>query len=71
MQAIASGSESVAAGIQSAASGVAAVAVGSVATATDLVFQVVDGQWKLFGISVATPEAPADLNLESPARPRS
>jgi hypothetical protein len=26
----------------------------------DLLFQVVDGQWRLFGISVATPEAPAE-----------
>jgi len=24
----------------------------------DLVFQVVEGQWRLFGISIATPEAP-------------
>lgn len=38
----------------------------------DLVFQVVDGQWKLFGISVATPDAPADLNLQPPtAKPKS
>lgn len=29
----------------------------------DLLFQTVDGKWKLFGISVATPEAPADLQL--------
>lgn len=33
----------------------------------DLLFQAVDGKWKLFGISVATPEAPADLQLSRPA----
>lgn len=33
----------------------------------DLLFQTVDGKWKLFGISVATPEAPTDLQLSRPA----
>jgi hypothetical protein len=33
----------------------------------DLLFLTVDGKWKLFGISVATPQAPADLQLSQPA----
>ena len=38
----------------------------------DLIFQVVNGQWRLFGISVQTPEAPATQSqLNHEARPRS
>jgi hypothetical protein len=32
----------------------------------DLIFQSVDGEWKLLAISIATPEAPKDLSSASP-----
>lgn len=33
----------------------------------DLVYQQVDGQWRLFGIAIATPSSPADAALPSAA----
>jgi hypothetical protein len=33
----------------------------------DLAFQAVGGQWRLFGISVATPEAPLQAQAQTPA----
>ncbi|MGA7492215.1 MAG: hypothetical protein WB930_11060 [Syntrophobacteraceae bacterium] len=34
----------------------------------DLIFQNVAGQWRLFGISVATPEAPPADRKTTPAK---
>src|SRR5262245_30879256 len=36
----------------------------------DLTFQVVNGQWRLFAIAVATPEAPAAQSQLTPAPPK-
>jgi len=35
----------------------------------DLSFQVVGGQWRLFGISIATPDAPPEQAHVPPAKP--